>query len=328
MIDILFNLLGRMFGFGKKETPLGEPEVEGDIDPLDELDSDGTRKMPLWMVIIMFPFLLIGLVLKPFEWVLQILFAPLEMLLPKSWRGDDGLLGTIKTVAYAILIAMVIRTVAYEPFNIPSGSMKPTLLVGDYLFVSKFAYGYSNYALGFGTDLDLFEGRLFSAEPERGDVVVFRKPTDTSIDFIKRVVGLPGDTVQMLDGVLHINGTSVKLEEALPFLDQSCTDARPTDQYIETLPNGVSHEVLDHSDSNRYDNTEPETVPPGHYFMMGDNRDSSNDSRTPGVSFVPLENLIGRADILFFSTNGCGGLFYPWTWPSSIRWDRLFQPVE
>ena len=242
--------------------------------------------------------------------------------------SSSGIVDTLKTLLIAGAIALGFRSLVAEPFNIPSGSMIPSLLVGDYLFVSKFAYGYSNYALGFGTDLDLFEGRLFSAEPERGDVVVFRKPTDTSIDFIKRVVGLPGDTVQMLDGVLHINGTSVKLEEALPFLDQSCTDARPTDQYIETLPNGVSHEVLDHSDSNRYDNTEPETVPPGHYFMMGDNRDSSNDSRTPGVSFVPLENLIGRADILFFSTNGCGGLFYPWTWPSSIRWDRLFQPVE
>jgi len=297
-------------------------------EPETELDSDGTKRMPLWLIIVMAPFTLIGIVLKPIELLLQLVFAPIEMLLPKSWRGDEGFLGTIKTIVYAIVIAMLIRTVAYEPFNIPSGSMKPTLLVGDYLFVSKFAYGYGNYSLGFGTDLDLFENRLFGAEPERGDVVVFRKPTDTSVDFIKRVVGLPGDTIEMVEGVLHINGEPVGLEETAPFIDATCSYARPTEQLIETLPNGVSHNILNLTDTNRLDNTDPVVVPPGHYFMMGDNRDSSNDSRTAPVGFVPYENLIGRAEFLFFSTDGCGGLFEPWTWPTTIRWDRLFQPVE
>ncbi|MBT5432195.1 MAG: signal peptidase I [Alphaproteobacteria bacterium] len=251
------------------------------------------------------------------------------MLLPKSWRGEEGVLGTVKTVIYAVLIAMIIRTATYEPFNIPSGSMKPTLLVGDYLFVSKFAYGYSNYSLGFGTDLNLFEGRLFAGQPERGDVAVFRKPTDTSIDFIKRVVGLPGDTIQVLDGVLHINGTPVELQETLPFIDQNCTGARTSEQFIETLPNGVQHKVLNLTDTNRLDNTIEYVVPEGHYFMVGDNRDSSNDSRVLNVvGYVPEENLIGRAEFLFFSVDGCGGMFEPWTWPSSIRWDRLFQPIE
>ncbi|MBC6439583.1 MAG: signal peptidase I [Rhodospirillales bacterium] len=250
------------------------------------------------------------------------------MLLPKSWRGDDGLLGTIKTIVYAVMIALVIRTVAYEPFNIPSGSMKPTLLVGDYLFVSKFSYGYSNYAPGFGIDLDLFEGRLFGREPERGDVAVFRRPTDTSVDFIKRIVGLPGDTVQVIDGVLHINGEPVELEPTLPFVELGCERAQPIPQEMETLPNGVDHAVLNATDRHRYDNTRPVEVPPGQYFMMGDNRDRSNDSRSPSVGMVPYENLIGRAEFLFFSTNGCGSLHAPWTWPSSIRWDRLFMAVK
>ncbi len=284
--------------------------------------------MPLWLMLVMAPFTLIGILLKPLEILLQIVFAPLEMLLPKSWRGDEGLFGTVKTIVYAVAIALAIRTVAYEPFNIPSGSMKPTLLVGDYLFVSKFSYGYSNYALGFGTDLDLFEGRLFGREPRRGDVAVFRKPTDTSTDFIKRIVGLPGDRVQMIGGVLHINGTPAELRETPPFLDEGCGDAVPTPRLVETLPNGVSHPVLDTSDAHRYDDTPPVEVPEGHYFLMGDNRDRSNDSRAPSVGFVPYENLIGRAEFLFFSVDRCGGLFEPWTWPASIRWDRIFQPVE
>ena len=239
-----------------------------------------------------------------------------------SEGGVKGVLGSFKTIIYAVVIAMVVRTFFYEPFNIPSGSMKPTLLIGDYLFVSKFSYGYSRYSLGFGLDVPLFNGRVLGGEPERGDVAVFRKPTETSIDFIKRVVGLPGDTI-------HINGLAVEHEPAAPFLDATCTGGRELAVEAETLPNGVSHPILGSDTSHPFDNTPIYTVPEGHYFMMGDNRDRSNDSRAfADVGFVPAENLIGRAEFLFFSTDGCGGLLEPWTWPSSIRWGRLFQPVE
>ena len=284
--------------------------------------------LSLLLAVLLLPFTLLGMLLRPLEWVLQIIFTPIERILPRSMRGDEGIFGTVKTIAYAVVIALFIRTLAYEPFNIPSGSMKPTLLVGDYLFVSKFSYGYSDFSLGFGTDLGLFEGRVFDAEPERGDVVVFRQPTNTSVDFIKRLVGLPGDRIRMIDGVLHINDVAVLLEEEAPFEDRSCSSVRQVASQMETLPGGVRHGVLNLSDMNRLDNTPEHVVPDGHYFMMGDNRDSSNDSRVMHVvGFVPKENLIGRAEFLFFSTDGCGSLFNPLTWPSSIRWDRLFQSI-
>lgn len=290
--------------------------------------SEQGRRPPLWLAVIMAPFTLLGIALRPLEMLLQLLFAPLEMLLPKSWRGEEGILGTVKTVIYAVVIALAIRTVAYEPFSIPSGSMKPTLLVGDYLFVSKFSYGYSDYSLGFGSDLGLLEGRIFAAAPRRGDVAVFRKPTDTSMDFIKRVVALPGDAVQMVGGVLYVNDRPVELREAAPFADRGCRRSETLARQIETLPGGVSHAVLNVTDSHRLDNTARIVVPEGHYFMMGDNRDRSNDSRTASVGLVPAANLIGRAEFLFFSADGCGSLFAPWTWPASIRWQRLFQAVE
>ena len=312
------------------DPPDPDLDTGGSAEPDIPVDGANTKRMPLWLIVLLAPFTLLGILLRPLDWVLQIVFSPIERLLPVAWRGDEGLFGSIKTVLYAILIALVIRTVAYEPFNIPSGSMKPTLLIGDYLFVSKFAYGYSNYSVGFGTDLNLLDGRLFGAEPERGDIVVFRKPTDTSIDFIKRLVGLPGDTIQVLDGVLHINGTAVELQETEPFLDMRCSGvATEVPELIETLPNGVRHPVLNASNNSKHDNTDLFVVPDGHYFMMGDNRDHSNDSRAMNsVGFVPAENLIGRAEFLFFSVDGCGGLLEPWTWPGSIRWDRLFQPLQ
>ena len=246
-----------------------------------------------------------------------------------GWDSEGSWGGTLKTILYAVAIALVVRTFLYEPFNIPSGSMKPTLLVGDYLFVSKFSYGYSRYSVGFGVDLPLFGGRLFGAEPERGDVVVFRRPTDTSVDFIKRVIGLPGDAVQVIDGVVHIDGEPLVQEAAPPFLDAGCRGGRAVERSVELLPNGRRHEVLNHSNSHRFDHTAVHVVPEGHYFVMGNNRDRSNDSRAIGhVGFVPAENLIGRAEVLFFSADGCGSLFAPWTWPGSIRWDRFFQAVE
>ncbi len=285
--------------------------------------------LSLALAVLLLPFTLLGLLLRPLEWLLQVIFSPVERILPAGMRGDSGVIGTAKTILYAVVIALAVRTLAYEPFNIPSGSMKPTLLVGDYLFVSKFSYGYSKFSLGFGTDLGFLNGRLFDGEPERGDVIVFRQPTNTSIDFIKRLVGLPGDRIRMIDGVLHINGEAVVLEERADFEDRSCSSSRRIPSATETLPGGVRHGVLDLSATGRLDNTPEHVVPEGHYFMMGDNRDSSNDSRVMNlVGFVPRENLVGRAEFLFFSTNGCGSLFNPLSWPSSIRWDRLFQPIR
>ncbi len=243
-----------------------------------------------------------------------------------STKKPSGVLETIRTVIYAVLIAMVVRTFAYEPFNIPSGSMIPTLLIGDYLFVSKFSYGYSRYSLPFG--LPLFEGRIWSEEPERGDVIVFKLPRDNETDYIKRLIGLPGDRVQMIDGILHINGTAVPRERIEDYNDEGLM----VEQFIETLPNGTRHRILERTDNGAYDNTPEFTVPPGHYFMMGDNRDNSQDSRVPperqGVGFVPAENLIGRADILFFSTNGSARIWEIWKWPTAIRFSRIFDPVS
>ncbi len=238
----------------------------------------------------------------------------------------ESFVDTLRTVFYAVLIAMIVRTFGYEPFNIPSGSMKPTLLVGDYLFVSKFSYGYSRYSLPFS--VPLIKGRIFFTEPERGDVVVFKLPRDNKTDYIKRIVGLPGDRIQMIKGILHINGKPVKREPVDDFIEQYFeTDFQRTPQYRETLPGGMGHNILEQTDSGRLDNTQVYIVPEGHYFGMGDNRDSSQDSRVlPSVGFIPAENLIGRAEFLFFSIDGPAWKF--WTWPDKVRFDRLFDGIE
>jgi len=240
-------------------------------------------------------------------------------------RSSGGLLETVKTIIYAVLIALVVRTVAYEPFNIPSGSMIPTLLVGDYLFVSKFSYGYSRYSLPF--DLPLFSGRILQFEkPQRGDVVVFRLPSDPSTDFIKRVIGLPGDKVQMRDSNLYINGQEVP---RVKVADEQCPDriGEICQLYTETLPGGFAHPILKHGDGNFLDNTREFDVPPDHYFMMGDNRDNSDDSRDH-VGYVPAENLVGRAQFVFFSTDGSAHWWQPWLWPFATRYGRLLNGVH
>ena len=243
-------------------------------------------------------------------------------------KSSGGVLETVKTVVYAVLIALVVRTVAYEPFNIPSGSMVPTLLVGDYLFVSKFSYGYSRFSLPFG--LPLFSGRIFFHSPERGDVVVFKLPTDNSTDYIKRVIGLPGDHVQMKAGNLFINDQLVPRKRIQDYLYQEGSGTViPLAQYIETLPNGVQHRIIKMGDNGPLDNTQVYTVPPGDYFMMGDNRDKSQDSRVlSAVGYVPMENLIGRAEFIFFSTDGSARLWEIWKWPFAIRYSRLFHGVN
>ncbi len=236
----------------------------------------------------------------------------------------SGFVELVKTIVYAILIAVVVRTFLFEPFSIPSGSMIPTLLVGDYLFVSKYSFGYSRYSLPFG--LPLFSGRLFGHEPERGDVVVFKLPADNTTDYIKRVIGLPGDRIQMIDGILNINGVPVRREPAGDFTAGGAV-RQVYHRYYETLPNGRRHEIIEIGDSGPLDNTNVYTVPPGHYFMMGDNRDSSRDSRFLGeVGYVPFVNLIGRAEVIFFSVDGSALHF--WNWPDSIRFDRLFRSIQ
>lgn len=241
-------------------------------------------------------------------------------------KSSGGIKDTVKTLVYAIAIALFVRTFAYEPFNIPSGSMKPTLLVGDYLFVSKFAYGYSRYSLPLG--LPLFSGRIFGSLPERGDVAVFKLPSDNRTDYIKRIVGLPGDRVQVLRGVLHINGEAVRLEALPPFTDDLDGREVAIPMYAETLPGSdESHEILDLTERGRLDNTDVFVVPEGHVFAMGDNRDNSLDSRTTNVGFVPIENLIGRADLLMFSVDGSARIWEPWKWPWAIRYNRLFRPI-
>ncbi len=233
---------------------------------------------------------------------------------------------TIRTVFYAVLIAIFVRTVAYEPFNIPSGSMIPTLLVGDYLFVSKFSYGYSSYSLPFS--LPFIKDRIFFTEPERGDVAVFKLPTDNKTDYIKRIVGLPGDRLQVIRGILHINGEPVGRKPMEDFVTEGYADTFVrTPRYTETLPNGLSHEILEMSDQGTMDNTQVYTVPEGHYFGMGDNRDRSRDSRyLNNVGFIPAKNLVGRAEVLFFSVDGNAWEF--WKWPSSLRFDRFFSAIE
>lgn len=273
-------------------------------------------------------------------------------------KKQNGFVETVKTIFWALVIAGVFRSVFFQPFWIPSGSMKDTLLIGDFLFVNKMAYGYS-YAscpsvriarLGVNVDAKdlcgVFDGdntRFLGGVPERGDVVVFRHPA-TGLDYIKRLVGLPGETIQMKNGVLHIDGTPVKLEDDGMFEEtagpQGPQGLRPRcengpvgqggncvkSRKIETLPNGVSHGILNITNQSS-DNTGVFTVPEGHFFFMGDNRDNSTDSRVPraarGVGFVPYENLIGRADRIMFSSAG-RSMFFFWTWRS----DRFFKAVN
>ena len=242
---------------------------------------------------------------------------------------SGGLLENVKTILYAGLIAVGIRTIAFEPFNIPSGSMIPTLLVGDYLFVSKYSYGWSRYSLPFSPNL--FSGRIFGRLPDRGDVVVFKWPYDTSVDYIKRIIGLPGDRVQMKGGELFINGAQVPRQRGGTSKDTDGGVPFEARLYNETLPNGRQH-VMQKMTEEGYANNTPEfKVPEGHVFAMGDNRDNSADSRfmdRSGVGFIPLENLVGRAEFIFFSIDARAPWWEVWEWPFEIRWNRLLHGIH
>lgn len=249
----------------------------------------------------------------------------------KKMTAQEEAWDLAKTILYAVAIALVLRIIIFQPFNIPSGSMKPNLLVGDFLFVSKPAYGYSRASLVWPLTRLPVEGRLFGRPPERGDVVVFKNRKDGNKDYIKRVVGLPGDEIRMIDGRLYINGVGLQKEFA-GMLWTTC-DGRPAEipTYRETMSNGVSYIVEEcHGDRGALDNVGPYQVPAGHFFMMGDNRDQSQDSRViSAVGYVPMDDIVGKAERLFFSVDGERARFWEvWKWPFAVRYGRILEPIK
>jgi signal peptidase I len=234
-------------------------------------------------------------------------------------------MGFIKTLIVALICAGFVRSIFFEPFHIPSSSMKPNLLIGDYIFVAKYSYGYSRYSFPFG--LNFFSGRIWQTTPKRGDVAVFRLPSDPGVNYVKRLIGLPGDKIQMRDGVLFINGEEVKKSFSRVFVDVDEEVKSEIKSFLETLPEGKIIETLDQNPQAAQDNTGVYEVPQGHYFMMGDNRDNSQDSRFLNeVGYVPEENLVGRATLIFFSN--AKPTWQVWNWPTSIRFARILSKVK
>ncbi|MBL8702542.1 MAG: signal peptidase I [Alphaproteobacteria bacterium] len=247
-------------------------------------------------------------------------------------RPQDSFIETVKTVAWAVVIAVMIRSFLFEPFTIPSNSMVPTLLTGDFVFVSKYSYGYSRYSFPFG--IVPIDDRIWKGEPRRGDVAVFRLPTNTSENYIKRLVGLPGDRIQVTKGILHINGKPVTRERSDACRARAGRIEAAMTGYVETLPDGRKHCIFERSDEDWLDNTPEFTVPSGHYFAMGDNRDNSVDSRARNrdgsqpVGFVPAANLVGRAEIVWLSVDEDLRWYEFWRWPFSLRFGRMFTGIE
>ena len=231
----------------------------------------------------------------------------------------------IKSILVAIFIALLIRSFIFEPFNIPSGSMKPNLLVGDFIFVSKYSYGFSKHSLPFS--IPLIPGKIFSNTPERGDVVVFKTPENNRTDYIKRVIGLPGDKIEIKNGIIFINGSEILRKKLNDFIDtDNKTSNKRVRMYNEYFFNKEIN-ILDITDNGIADNTQLFNVPENHFFVMGDNRDNSQDSRFNTVGFIPFENIIGKAQFIFFSLENSRFLEF-WKWPKSIRWNRIFQKIQ
>ena len=245
----------------------------------------------------------------------------------KETAGD-----LLRTLSWAILIALTFRSFAYEPFHIPSESMLPTLYTGDYIFVSKLSYGYSRYSFPFGSTglYDGFEGRIFASEPKRGDVIVFRLPVNPRIDYIKRLIGLPGDRIRVVNGILYVNGEQAsqrKIEDFQATTKDGVVKFVP--RFMEQLPEGPEHVVLDENPNGEVDTTDEYIVPEGHYFFMGDNRDNSVDSRyTADVGYVPFENLVGKATIIAFSSDPSIPMVKIGEWLKHVRTERFFSRIK
>jgi signal peptidase I len=248
-----------------------------------------------------------------------------------SRRKPAGWMDELRPIALTLALVLAAETALAQPFIVPSGSMEPTLLVGDEIAANKFAYGYSKFSSPVGLMPD-FTGRVLGHAPERGDIAVFRLPRDPSQTYVKRVIGLPGDRIQMIQGQLYINGTVVPRRAIGRAKGEA--EGRPwaATKYVETLPNGRTHEILKVSDQAPLNSTREFVVPADHYFMMGDNRDNSLDSRVSasegGVGFVPAENLVGRAQLVLFSINPLGQWSQILTHPNEFRISRLFEPVK
>lgn len=234
----------------------------------------------------------------------------------------------VKTIVFALLIAMVLRIFLFQPFTIPSASMEPNLYEGDYIVVSKWSYGFSKHSIPFSPPL--FDGRIMGSAPKRGDIVVFKLPRDNKTDFIKRVIGLPGDRIQMIANKLYINDKPVQDVVVSRTEIDDIFGPRPVTEVRETLPEGKSFMTQDFGPGNDLDDTPVYEVPAGHYFMMGDNRDNSIDSRveqSSGVGMVPAENLVGKAQIILFSWKPGSSFVKPWTW-LNVRLDRFFNVLH
>ena len=238
----------------------------------------------------------------------------------------NSFFGNLKSIFIAIFIALLIRSFIFEPFNIPSGSMKPNLLVGDFIFVSKYSYGFSKHSLPFS--IPLIPGKIFSNTPERGDVVVFKTPENNRTDYIKRVIGLPGDKIEIINGIIFINGSEILRKKLNDFIDtDNKTSNKRVRMYNEYFFNKEIN-ILDITDNGLADNTQLFNVPENHFFVMGDNRDNSQDSRfISTVGFIPYENLVGKAQFIFFSLENARFLQI-WKWPNSIRYERIFQKIQ
>ena len=234
----------------------------------------------------------------------------------------------IKTLFYALIIAIIIRSLFFQPFYIPSSSMEPNLLIGDRLFVSKYTYGYSRHSLPFSPKI--FDNRIFEKTPQRGDVIVFKTPADNRTDYIKRLIGIPGDTIQIIDQDLYLNNIKIKKRKILNSTIINCGEkAVDVNFFMETLPNGKSY-IATYSKGGTMINSDKYTVPENHYFFMGDNRDCSRDSRfLSSVGYVNFDNLVGKARLIFFSNDKKNGSFFKfWKWDKSLRFDRFFKKIK